>query len=503
VNSKRVVLIPGLGIAAAIGYAIGRSPAFGFAATAGLLITIGIVISARVRLLIVLAGGLLVFQSDSEVGATKYAYLTAIILATGLSLLRLARSREPVLTAFRPLLPASAGLLLIIGSSAFVARGSGTSMTNWSRDVLPYLLVALLPAVGLDAAQDVSGKNAERLLVVAGFVAAAGFALDWLSRRGVSSLGVGRIVLATSTLAALGFAYSLTKAGLGPHRPRWLLASTAILTLMLISGTRTNIFLLAAAVGVAGSRASLRVPARRILGLILQIVAAVAVVLPLVASALIDNPVFFQSRISGAMSVITGQGAPDQSFVERQRAYAVARDTFLQFPWFGVGPGHTFTTSALGLDSASLDTPWIVPAKLGVIGVVALMIYIATVMACVRRLRKLAGWSTLVTAGLGWAATLLALFPFGPWIEDKGFAIALAVYLAALVATARDSLAVKSTPRQVLPAGPPKSSEASAEQRRLPTNLEVQYTQPTQASGSGSPAAHRVGSGVGVLPREP
>jgi len=422
-------------------------------------VLIGMLVSARVRFLVVFIGGLLVYQSNKEIGADKYTYVAAVILAVSLSLLRLARSREPVLFAFRPLLPASVGLLLTLSMSALISRAAGTPMTNWFRDVLPYFLVALLPTVGLDAAQDLSRKHAERMLAIAGFVASFGFAADWLNRRGVSSLGFGRFVLATSTLAALGFAYTLTKAGVGPHRLRWLLASAAIMTVMLVSGTRTNLFLLAAAIGVVGSSAKLRVPAARIAGLILQIAVAVAVVLPVLASALISDPGFIQGRIGSALSVVTGQAAADQSFAGRQQSYAIARGIFSQFPWFGIGPGSL--ASATSINSTVLDTPWLVPAKFGVIGVTALVIYLVTLMVCVRRVRKLAGWSTMVTTGRGWAATLLVLLPFGPWIEDKGFSLALTLYLVALVATARGALAIKGVSEHVSPDAIPESATAT------------------------------------------
>jgi hypothetical protein len=411
-------------------------------------------LSARIRFLVVIVGGLVVFQSDQAVGLRKYAYVAAVILAICLSLLRIARSREPVLIAFRPLLPASVGLLFVLIASAFVSHNAGTSMTNWSRDVLPYFFVALLPVVGLDAAQDLSKKHAERLLVVAGLVAAVGFAVDWLNRRGVSSLGLGDVMLATATLAALGFAYTITRAGLGPHRLRWLLASTAIMSAMLVNGTRTNLFLLAATAGIVGSTTKLRVPARRIVGLILQIGAAVAVVVPALAMVFISDPLFIQQRIRGAMLLVTGQSAADPSYMARQRSYSVARSTFSQFPWFGVGPGRLYRTPLGGPDSMSLDTPWLVPAKFGVIGVSVLVIYLVTVMVCVRRVRKLAGYSIVVTAGRGWAAALVVLVPFGPWIEDKGFALALTLYLAVLVATAREALALKGSARRDHPHPP-------------------------------------------------
>jgi O-antigen ligase len=448
VRSERLIVVLGLGLGLGLGLtalvslAIVYGPILAVAAIASLCALVGMVLSARVRFLVVFVGGLLVFQSDQGVGATKYVYLAAAILAVNLSLLRLARSREPVVMAFRPLLPASVGLLLFLGSSAFVAQGAGASMTDWFRDVLPYFLVVLLPVVGLDAAQDLSGKHAERLLAIAGFVAAIGFTFDWLDRRGVSTLGFGRVVLATTTLAALGFAYTITKAGLGPHRLRWLAASTAIMTMMLVNGTRTNIVLLVATVGVVGSRNKLHVPARRVVSMCLFIVAAAAVVLPVLASVLVDSPNFLQQRILGALSVITGQAGADQSFVARQQSYVVARDAFSQSPWFGIGPGHLYRS--MGFDSMSLDTPWLVSAKLGVIGVAALVIYLLTVAVCVRRVRKLAGWSMMVTVGRGWGVVLLALVPFGPWIEDKGFALALTLYLTALAATAREAFGVNS-----------------------------------------------------------
>ena len=53
------------------------------------------------------------------------------------------------------------------------------------------------------------------------------------------------------------------------------------------------------------------------------------------------------------------------------------------------------------------------------------------------RVRRDVGWLDVITVGRAWFAILLFLTPFGPWIEDKGFAMALALYIAALAASAR------------------------------------------------------------------
>jgi O-antigen ligase len=243
------------------------------------------------------------------------------------------------------------------------------------------------------------------------------------------------------------------KAATGPNRPVWILLSTVIIAMMMVSGTRTNLVLLAAAIGIVGSAAKGRVPIYRLVIQMAFLLLLAGVSIPVLGKLLTDDPQFLSKRISAAAAVMTGKFATDGSFLERAQAYATAKAVFLQSPLVGVGPGHAFTG---GLShshySTSLDTPWLVPAKLGLLGVAALIFYLASVLVCMARIRRGAGGMEILTVGRGWFAILLFLTPFGPWVEDRGFALALALFVAALSASARESFRGK---RDEVPPRPP------------------------------------------------
>ena len=113
-------------------------------------------------------------------------------------------------------------------------------------EMRPRTFVVCLPAVALDAARDFTSKQLEAFIVILRVAAAAGFAIDWMSRRHVSSLGFGRLILATTALVALAFAYCLVRAAAGPRLLRWMTLCTVIIAMMMVSGSWTNLVLLGA-----------------------------------------------------------------------------------------------------------------------------------------------------------------------------------------------------------------------------------------------------------------
>ena len=426
------------GCALAVGAASGLNPVAGLLVAGTPIVLIAAVLSAPSRLVIVLGGGLLVFQSQT-LGPLKYGYLAVALLCVGVSGLRLARSPDPVVATFRPLLGASAGLVALIGASALIAHSNGVLLDNWVRDALPYMLLAVLPVVGLDAGRDLSGRTTEIFIAALGLLGAAGMAVDWLHRRNVSSLEVGRVVLSLTSLVALGFALAMTRAAVGPHRLRWLGLAAAIVTLMLTTGSRANLVVLFAALGVVGASKKARVSAVRAGAAIAVIVAAVAVLLPWLVGRVSNDPQFLNDRISRALLVLNGQGSADLSYQARQQAYNLAMQQFHTHPWWGTGPGFLYPDGAF-----TLDTPALTIAKWGLVGTAVLAGYLVTLAICFLRVRRRAGYGPINTVARSWLIAMLAWLPFGIWLEDKGFALVVTLLAASVVAYGRESLATRS-----------------------------------------------------------
>jgi hypothetical protein len=421
-------------LAVAVGAGAVSSPLLGV----GLAITPPLLwwlcISARARFLIVIIGALLVFQSQSSVG--KYCYITLAGVCFFFSAMRVARTSDPVVRAFRSMIPTGIILGVLLAFSMFVSLSQGARLADWSDDILPYAMLVVLPIVGLDAAPEI-GENAVGWLVGGlGIVTAIGFALDWLNRRGVSSLDVGRVILATMTLPALGFAYSTVQAARARRPLKWMLVSLVIVALFLVTGTRTSLVFAACYLGIIGSAKRGRYSPIRVFGLAGTLVVSVLVAVPFIGTFVLNDPTFLSSRIASASSVF--QGGNDQSYQIRSVSYSSAQSVFFAHPWFGGGPGHLYPGGTF-----TLDTPWLVPAKFGVIGTLAIVLYLLAIAWGVRNTSRVAGYLPIHTTARGWGLILVALTPFGTWTEDKGTALALTLLVACVAAESRRQVSRK------------------------------------------------------------
>ncbi len=191
--------------------------------------------------------------------------------------------------------------------------------------------------------------------------------------------------------------------------------------MMIVSGTRTNFILLTAVLGLVGTVAKARVPVHGLFVRVALIGLFVTALIPALGQVLTSDRGVFAARIQSLEAVLSGDFASDASFQERAQSYAVAKSAFMDSPWFGVGPGHPFPSGqSLRGSSASLDTPWLVAAKFGLIGLTAILLYLVSALMCMTAIRRQFGWQEMLTVGRGWTVTLLFLLPFGPWIGGQG-----------------------------------------------------------------------------------
>jgi O-antigen ligase len=123
----------------------------------------------------------------------------------------------------------------------------------------------------------------------------------------------------------------------------------------------------------------------------------------------------------------------DRSVRERVTQYLLAWDLFASSPIVGVGLGHPFAwvriDGSVGSDFTA-DTPLILPAKLGILGLAWITLLALAWFGFVLRIRRAAGATIPGLAMIGWAAVLVVLAWSGFPIEDKGFSFALMFLLA-------------------------------------------------------------------------
>lgn len=397
------------------------------------------------RLVVILLGAVVVFQSSSAVNTPKLVYLGTVILCGAISGVRIHSIRTAQWASpFRMLFTGAIVYLGYLLLTAVIAVSYGTGISSWARDIIAYALLAIGPLIAVDAAASLSARASRRLVVVLGVVIPFGFTSDWLARRGETALPVDRFILASFALSVVPFSYALVRCSVGPHRLRWLLLAIWVPAILLLSGTRTNVVLLFGLLGLLGTRRKVRLTPARMAGLAVAVTALIAGALAVLAR-FTGQSQFLSARIGLATRFI-GSGN-DQSAVLRERAYTVALQAFQGHPLLGTGPGHLFpgpVTGAVG--GLSLDTPLLVPAKFGLLGTTVLLLFLGTFAVAFRRARKLAGWSVVTTTGRVTAFILLALTPFGPAVEDKGFALGMMMLLLLLATELRDSDGLSGAP---------------------------------------------------------
>ncbi len=405
--------------------------------------------SPSARFAIVIAGGLLVFRSSDQLDASKSAYLVWVGVSTAVAIARLAAEREHRrLADLRPLLLASAGLVGAIALSLLVALLSRTPFIDWIRDAAPYGLLAVSPFLAWDGARSRLGSHMEAIAVAAGLMASVAFAVEWLGRRGLADLPFATLGSSSATLSALAFA--VATAAILSRRPRrflWVVVAATVLTLLLITGTRSTLILLVGpgAMVLAGADRFTRL-ARLAGGAV--VIGALALTFLLLAgqSSLIDV-VQLMDRFASTVSLGSNLSA-DQSFIERVTQVGVASSAFAGSPVVGVGLGFRFEWARFGgesFPSYSIDTGLSIAAKFGLIGLGLLGIATSAVLSFFRRLRLRLPERVRLSV-VGFAAVSIAMLPLGNPLEDKGFGLAVAILVAWALASART---VRTNPNMV------------------------------------------------------
>jgi O-antigen ligase len=430
-------------LAYALGWAYVNRPALAIG-PALLLVSLPLVLSARVRFVAVVFGALLVFQSSEELTNAKLLYLYALGISFGAVLVRL-----PMLTrtpAFRDLVPMFRGsliLLALVAVSLPVSALNEVPQKDWLRDVAPYVMVACAPFFALDAQASLSDRALRRMLVAGGTIGALGFTAQWLTNRGIADLGFVPVGLPTILLAATVFAYGVSVLLHGNRRRlAWAVLTSLVLAMLLTTGTRTALVLLAAPLAIVfGSR-------HRLTQRSIKMVAAaplLALLVFLSAQAVVRVTNADREALAARTSLLfsTGDRDTDQSYLDRLAQTDAGWEAFRSSPLVGTGPGKPIVWESLfeGTQaSPSVDSPVSLLAKFGLLGLLAALATIIGYIGTLRAFRARTGVPTvtyfaLVGFGAVVAAWALLLNPY----EDKGFAIGLMLLLAVGAREASDA----------------------------------------------------------------
>jgi len=403
-----------------------------------------------IRLTAVIIGGLLVLQSSEELDAPKLAYLLGTLGCIGVAVARLVRSRDSAsVREWREVLIVDAALLVLLALSFAVARANGVHPIDWLRDAVAYGLFVFVPVLAWDAGTTTPPRLLTGVLVLAGLLATVSWGVQWLDSRGIADIPIDRVVLPAGRLATALYVFALVAAA--SHREpvvRWSLTAGLVLGIFLATGSRSSLLLVAVPLLILFLVRSQPLAHRaRAIGIHLAVAVVVFVLVAGLAPAIratpeptdVPTPAGTQGLggATGRLGSLIENPAGDPSLKERVAQYAAAWSLFASSPLVGVGPGHAIEwidVSGFDRSAATADTPLVLPAKFGMLGVVvvALMVlaYFRYVVGTVTRL----GWVTPNVALVSYLVVLILGLPLGMPLEDKAFSFATALLAAILVA---------------------------------------------------------------------
>jgi O-antigen ligase len=411
-----------------------------FAALAVILL----VVSPLARVVLVVFGGLLVFQSSQSLDAPKIAYLAVFTVAFAAALPNFRRALEGSGRAAQGIVAGAFVFAAMLLLSLAVSLAHGDDLSLWVRGAAPYFLFAAMPVFALDAALSVPKRTLTALLLLAGTVATAAYVVEWAARRrDLVQLALNHVALPSTLLPAALLALAVAYA-LRARRFRWLWAGIAglVLLAMLLTGSRSNLVLLAAlpfAYLSVGGR-----PVSRTLRFVA--VAVVALALAAAGLAIVQNSPGFAGgvladRLASVVTILSNPTS-DASFRDRAAETAAALRDWSASPFLGTGPAHLVVWSTPGGDGGAwldIDSPLMYPMRFGLLGVAVLGGVALSWLGFIRGISPSVARATL--AGVWGVALAWSLI--GSALDDKGFTMALLLGLAiALVPDAQVALAL-------------------------------------------------------------
>jgi len=407
--------------------------------------------NGRTRMVAFVFGGLLVLQSSDTLDLAKLSYLVlvgATIVSAIAATWRQRDSRD--FSGIGPWLAISVAFAGVVAVSLPVALAHGTGLVPWLRGAAPYGLFAAAPLIALDARRVVSAREAVGWMMTAAGLAAISFSVYWLERRQIVDLAIDRMVLPSAQLAFAGFAVACAFAFRSRWVVPWAVAAGSILGLLLITGTRTTLLIIAipailAVVGRPGWRqavTAVTVGAATAVIVVVLTVGALSSQIQAIGPTPSSSPAANEAHEAprpgligerlGSVGTLVGESGSGQSLTERIAQTQAALSVFVANPLLGIGPGALYTwtnSSGLTVESSTLDTPLMVAAEFGMLGILACLAFIAVFIWFIGFNGRRIGRSAEQLSVVGLAATFGLTGILGPPMDDKGAAYALALVL--------------------------------------------------------------------------
>lgn len=409
----------------------------------GAYAVLGLFMSPFFRLMSLTLGALVTFQSSSNALRLVFLLLVGLCLAFAIYDLTQSASRL-VAREWRVMLVGSAAAFMYLLLTGPLAVTRGNTILDWARDVAPVLFAVSFPVIGMELGRKISYHRIIRLFVVVGVLSTVSFVLQWLTNRDV--LAIGRITFGDDYLTASLFALCAALAAQRTTRVKGQVAIAVVFGCVLLTGNRSLLALGLGLLGVVGSTRRKRMKWTTLAATSLVLIGGLLLVVQVASTFIPGEKAFLYQRVQVTQRYLqTGQ---DQSAQSRSVQTAMASQEFRKHPVFGAGPGHLYLDPYYlpGVSDPrrnrgsffTLDTPMKLPAEYGILGICVLLGWLGSLVACATAWIRRREASLVGNALRAFAWISIGFLPFAITIEEKGFAIATCLFLAALVSRDAD-----------------------------------------------------------------
>jgi O-antigen ligase/polysaccharide polymerase Wzy-like membrane protein len=426
--------------------------------------------SPLARLIVISFGGLLTFQSSSEVSLLKSAYLLCFLVSLIGALVSLSRDGSAARGLPTQRVAAAGWVMLsLVGLSFVPALLYGTPLVDWLRDGFSYLLFGAAPLLAIDYARHISRRILTVVFLSCGALATASFFLSWIARRHIGELGARGLGFSSFFLSVALISFAVSKTPWpGSRRFGWSFVAAVALLGLLATATRSSLVVLVAVI-VALTLAPTRL-GTRVLGAAALASLTIGLGIFALKGGIASNLIDVQKTTTRLATVVSAVAHPgsDQTVAERRRQTHEAMKWFETAPVMGVGPGHTITPAS-GSGEANgyfVDSPAGFLAKFGLAGLFGLTVFLSLLGRFLKRAKARATPAGL--ALIAFLATTIVWSVLGTPFDDKGTALALGLLLALTIqeteiTSARPSILAPSLTRSsIRGVGWAQTSQSSA-----------------------------------------
>jgi hypothetical protein len=367
-------------------------------------------------------GGLITFQAQGN--TVRLIYLCGSIVCFAIALGRLLTSvtdyRWKRYLIWMALGDASVSMVLLV--NLLESGQNGVGVSRWVTEATPYILLVVLPIVGIEAGRSSAQGLLTLLMVSVSVLAPIAFMVDWLNRRGVSALPFGRILFASIPLSCIALSFGIAKLAHSRKLIPWALIAALTPCCVLLTGTRTGFVLLFGALGAMGRKRPGRLSASTMFFLLLGIGLLISLFIPILGNLVASRPDFYARRFGDIQAILSGENdllSSDASFRGRSFQTELSMDIFAEHPLLGEGLG------VVHYGAQVLDTPVAPLSQFGIIGCTAIGAMIAVWFLLGRNLylqgESVVGSTTLRVFGV----CMMVYAPFSSPLSDKGLSLAV------------------------------------------------------------------------------